>query len=92
MFDLFLQLLETLIDYWHYKVNSICTSLYYYLFVVDTTTIITLKIALCIMFLIVIRGCIPRYRYDFLTKIGWVKFLAYVLAFFLLSVFLYLLW
>lgn len=47
---------------------------------------ITVKLAICIAILIAIRGCIPRYRYDFLTKIGWVKFLSYVLVFFLYAV------
>ena len=41
-----------------------------YTFCTDFTTIISVKITLCLMFLIVIRGCIPRYRYDFLTKMG----------------------
>lgn len=70
MLDFILQLLETLFDYCQYKIEWVSFYLYYYLFVVDTTTVITLKITLCLMFLIVIRGCIPRYRYDFLTKIG----------------------
>lgn len=56
------------------------------------TIILTLKLAVCLAILIVIRGCIPRYRYDFLTKIGWVKFLGYVLAFFFAAVLLFLLW
>lgn len=36
----------------------------------DYTLAFTLKLTLCLMFLIVIRGCVPRYRYDFLTKMG----------------------
>ena len=56
------------------------------------TIILTLKLAMCLAVLIVIRGCIPRYRYDFLTKIGWVKFLGYVLSFFFAAVLLFLLW
>ena len=43
----------------------------------------TLKLSLLMMFLILIRGGVPRYRYDFLTKLGWVKFLGYVLSIFL---------
>ena len=39
------------------------------------------------MFLILIRGGVPRYRYDFLTKLGWVKFLGYVLSIFLVVFF-----
>jgi len=34
------------------------------------TLAFTSKLTLCLMFLIVIRGCVPRYRYDFLTKMG----------------------
>lgn len=39
-------------------------------FATDYTLAFTIKITLCLMFLIVIRGCVPRYRYDFLTKMG----------------------
>lgn len=56
------------------------------------TIVLTIKLAMCLAVLIVIRGCIPRYRYDFLTKIGWVKFLGYVLSFFCAAVVLFLLW
>ena len=31
---------------------------------------VTSKITLALFFLIVIRGAVPRYRYDFLTKLG----------------------
>jgi len=68
------------------------TQLSYYLtlfmeWMMSTASInITIKLAICIAILIAIRGCIPRYRYDFLTKIGWVKFLSYVLVFFLYAV------
>ena len=34
------------------------------------TLVFTFKILLCLSFLIFIRGGVPRYRYDFLTKIG----------------------
>ena len=50
------------------------------------------KFCACISFLIVIRGCIPRYRYDFLTKLGWVKFLAFVLSLFLFALIFTLMW
>lgn len=46
-----------------------------------TTTAV--KFLLLIAMLVFIRGGIPRYRYDFLTKIGWIKFLSLVLAVFL---------
>lgn len=47
--------------------------------------VIALKFILLIALLIFIRGGIPRYRYDFLTKIGWIKFLSLVIAVFLSS-------
>lgn len=47
--------------------------------------ITALKFLILIAMLIFIRGGIPRYRYDFLTKIGWIKFLSLVLAVFLSS-------
>ena len=50
----------------------------------------TLKLAFCLVFLSAIKGGVPRYRYDFLTKIGWVKFLGLVITVFLLVFFLYL--
>lgn len=54
-----------------------------------------LKTALCFLIaiglLILVRGGVPRYRYDFLTKIGWIKFLSLVLAVFLATLLLLLL-
>ena len=49
----------------------VTTSFFIYSFLtINPTLIFTLKVTLCLMFLIVIRGCVPRYRYDFLTKMG----------------------
>ena len=71
--------------------NNISNSnLYYY--ATDYTIFFSVKLILCLLFLILIRGGVPRYRYDFLTKIGWVKFLGYVLTIFLISVVLFLVW
>lgn len=33
------------------------------------------KIILSVLFLILIRAGLPRYRYDYITKLGWAKFL-----------------
>jgi len=49
------------------------------------TLLFTLKITACLSFLILIRGGVPRYRYDFLTKLGWVKFLGYTLVIFIMA-------
>lgn len=53
--------------------------------------VMTFKFIVLIALLIFIRGGVPRYRYDFLTKIGWIKFLSLVLAVFLSSLILTLL-
>lgn len=42
--------------------------------------IMSLKFLSLIALLIFIRGGIPRYRFDHLTKIGWIKFLSLVVA------------
>nr|AEV66665.1 nad1_b [Oxytricha trifallax] len=48
------------------------------------------KFCLCISFLILIRGGTPRYRYDFLTKLGWLKFLSLILLVLIFSLLFYL--
>jgi NADH:ubiquinone oxidoreductase subunit H len=53
--------------------------------------VMAIKFILLIALLVFIRGGIPRYRYDFLTKIGWIKFLSLVLAVFLSSLLLVML-
>ena len=47
-----------------------------------------IKFILLIALLIFVRGGIPRYRYDFLTKVGWIKFLSLILSIFLSSLLL----
>lgn len=46
------------------------------------------KFILLIALLVFVRGGIPRYRFDFLTKIGWIKFLSLILSIFLSSMLL----
>lgn len=62
----------------------LCLTLNSVLFSVSTTTLnaltIALKFLVLIALLIFIRGGIPRYRFDHLTKIGWIKYLSLVLA------------
>jgi hypothetical protein len=60
-------------------------------FGLNQITIYAIKLTLCLMFLIVIRGCVPRYRYDALSKLGWVKFLVEILKYVIIIVVLYLL-
>ena len=53
--------------------NSTNVSLKTYEFLYSPTTstvCFTVKVVAGICFLIVIRGGVPRYRYDFLTKLG----------------------
>lgn len=50
--------------------------------------IVALKFVSLIALLIFIRGGIPRYRFDHLTKIGWIKYLSLVLASILIQFFL----
>jgi NADH:ubiquinone oxidoreductase subunit H len=47
-----------------------------------------LKFILLIGLLIVVRGGIPRYRYDFLTKLGWIKTLSLALVIFIINLLL----
>lgn len=64
--------------------NLILSKLFFF-FNQNMTFFFSLKFCLCIGFLILIRGGAPRYRYDYLTKLGWLKFLGLVLTVFLLS-------
>lgn len=43
--------------------------------VLNPTFAATVKVALTLVLLVLIRASLPRYRYDYLTKLGWVKFL-----------------
>nr|YP_010117048.1 NAD(P)H-quinone oxidoreductase subunit 1 [Euplotes vanleeuwenhoeki]QPM99262.1 NAD(P)H-quinone oxidoreductase subunit 1 [Euplotes vanleeuwenhoeki] len=46
----------------------------------NSSIIYILKFSLALFFLIFIRAGLPRYRYDYLTKLGWIKFLLLMLA------------
>ena len=59
-----------------YSINKLNTN--------SATTVFTSKLTFCILILILIRGGVPRYRYDYLTKIGWIRFLAWTLTVFLI--------
>ena len=51
--------------------------------VVYNSISMSVKMLLCIALLVFVRGGIPRYRFDYLTKIGWVKILSIVLSIFI---------
>jgi hypothetical protein len=61
----------------------------YYQFAQNMTFFFGIKFLLSISFLILIRGGTPRYRYDYLTKLGWLKFLGFVISVFFLSLILF---
>ena len=58
----------------------------YYQFPQNMVFFFALKFCLSIALLILIRGGTPRYRYDYLTKLGWLKFLGFIIAVFFLSI------
>lgn len=57
-------------------------------FLVSKAITMSLKFLLCIALLIFARGGIPRYRFDYLTKLGWIRFLSLVLLSFLIELLL----
>ena len=89
-------LLDTqLLDSWLFLSETLFTfskDSFTYHYATNYTFLFTLKLAVCLVFLASIRGGVPRYRYDFLTKMGWVKFLGLVLSTFMAVFVLYLLW
>lgn len=63
----------------------------FYQFPQNMTFFFAIKFCLCISFLVLIRGGAPRYRYDYLTKLGWLKFLGFIILMFLSSLFFFFL-
>ncbi len=59
-------------------------------FTLYSSIVTSVKFILLIAILVFVRGGIPRYRFDYLTKLGWTKFLSLILLSFLLE--LYLIW
>jgi len=57
-------------------------------FLVAKAISIALKFLMCICLLIFARGGIPRFRFDYLTRLGWIRFLSLVLLSFLIELFL----
>jgi NADH:ubiquinone oxidoreductase subunit H len=70
-----------------YQIQLVCNTKLISFAVVNTA----FKFIVLIALLIFVRGGIPRYRYDFLTKVGWIKFLSLILSIFLSSLLLILL-
>lgn len=57
-----------------------------YWFPLNMTLIFSIKLSLFLFLLILIRGGTPRYRYDYLTKLGWLKFLGLIILVFSISI------
>lgn len=55
------------------------TNYLYYNLPFNWSFIYGLKFCSSLLFLIFIRAGLPRYRYDYLTKLGWAKFLVFTL-------------
>lgn len=85
-FITFFSFFKNLINYSHtsIKINNYDLN---YTFVFNSSIIFGIKFLLCIVFLVLIRGGTPRYRYDYLTKLGWLKFINIILFIFLFSLF-----
>jgi len=88
-------LLLSLSAYIDYTLSYILSSLATSWFLLMSTfgveaVVMSIKFLISVALLIFIRGSIPRYRFDHLTRIGWVKFLTLVVCFLLIElVFLY---
>ena len=91
--------LNSIVLYTSYSLYSVIANIFISLYVVIINIFkfkniytpiinISIKFIILIALLVFIRGGIPRYRYDFLTKIGWIKFLSLILGIFLNSLLL----
>ncbi len=67
------------------------TTYVYNYFIYNYSFNYSIKFLISILILIFIRAGIPRYRYDFLTKLGWIKFFLYTFFFFICNYFIFLL-
>jgi len=63
----------------------------YYQFPQNMTFFFAIKFCFSIAFLVLIRGGTPRYRYDYLTKLGWLKFLGFIILVFFISILIFFL-
>ena len=82
----------THILFFHETLFGYIKDFFYYAYSTNYTFVFTLKIVIALFFLSAIRGGVPRYRYDFLTKMGWIKFLGLVLGTFFITLLLFWLW
>lgn len=66
----------------------ISVSSYFSTSVMRNAVSISVKFLVCIALLIFARGGIPRFRFDYLTKLGWIRFLSLVLLVFTIEIFI----
>lgn len=59
-------------------------------YVAWASVVLALKFILLVALLVFVRGGIPRYRYDFLTKVGWIQMLNFILLVLFLLIWHYL--
>ncbi len=90
LYDLFFNLFNFL-DPFLQNGLFIFNSKLFYQFPQNMTFFFAIKFCVCIAFLVLIRGGAPRYRYDYLTKLGWLKFLGFVIFVFFSSILIFFL-
>lgn len=78
-------------DFGSFLLNTSYTCYIYNYFIYNYSFNYSCKFLLSILILIFIRAGIPRYRYDFLTKLGWIKFFLYTFFFFSFNYFIFIL-
>ncbi len=89
LYDVFFKFLNFLDPYMQNGL-TVFNSKIFYQFPQNMTFFFAIKFCLCIAFLVLIRGGAPRYRYDYLTKLGWLKFLGFIILIFFLNIFFFL--
>lgn len=82
---LFNNFLNILINYYNHSISINSFNLNYE-FIFNNSIIFAVKFLLSIAFLVLIRGGTPRYRYDYLTKLGWLKFINIIIFIFFFSI------
>ena len=78
------ELVNFLFYYMHYMLHMVFNE------TVSASLVVSFKFLVLIALLVFVRGGIPRYRFDYLTKLGWTKFLSLILISFIFE--LCLLW
>lgn len=83
-------IIESITPYLLSNLQIFSTFKFYY-YSQNQTIFFIIKFLLSIAFLILIRGGTPRYRYDYLTKLGWLKFIGLVVFVFVCTLLIFFL-